>query len=68
MKNFRFLIPLVALVSLQGCIYHRVHKESPPSKSKKSKLSSKECSPSQYWDGDQCKHKGKGKGARKHDG
>jgi hypothetical protein len=26
-----------------------------------------DCHPSQYWDGDQCRHKGKGKGARKHD-
>jgi hypothetical protein len=26
------------------------------------------CHPSQYWDGQQCRHKGKGKGARKHDG
>ncbi|MBZ4419392.1 hypothetical protein [Myxococcus sp. RHSTA-1-4] len=67
MKNLRFLIPVLALVSLQGCIYHRVYKDSPPPKSKKSRLSSKECHPSQYWDGDKCRHKGKGKGARKHD-
>ena len=26
------------------------------------------CHPSQYWDGRQCRHKGKGQGARKHDG
>jgi hypothetical protein len=26
------------------------------------------CHPSQYWDGTQCRHKGKGQGARKHDG
>lgn len=26
------------------------------------------CHPSQYWDGHQCRHKGKGHGARKHDG
>jgi len=26
------------------------------------------CHPSQYWDGAQCRHKGKGHGARKHDG
>jgi hypothetical protein len=26
------------------------------------------CHPSQYWDGNQCRHKGKGHGARKHDG
>ncbi|HEY0715072.1 MAG TPA: hypothetical protein VGF45_20490 [Polyangia bacterium] len=26
------------------------------------------CHPSQYWDGHGCRHKGKGHGARKHDG
>jgi hypothetical protein len=26
------------------------------------------CHPSQYWDGVQCRHKGNGNGARKHDG
>ena len=26
------------------------------------------CRPSQYWDGNQCRHKGQGHGARKHDG
>jgi hypothetical protein len=26
------------------------------------------CHPSQYWDGNQCRHKGQGQGARKHDG
>jgi hypothetical protein len=26
------------------------------------------CHPSQYWDGQQCRHKGQGWGARKHDG
>lgn len=71
MKTLRLLVPILALVSLQGCIYHRGLKEaqSSPSKSNKSKVSnkSKQCHPSQYWDGDECKHKGKGKGARKHD-
>jgi hypothetical protein len=31
-------------------------------------LSRPACHPSQYWDGSQCRHKGKGHGARKHDG
>jgi hypothetical protein len=31
-------------------------------------LSRPTCHPSQYWDGTQCRHKGKGHGARKHDG
>lgn len=26
------------------------------------------CHPSQHWDGTQCRHNGKGHGARKHDG
>ncbi|MGB8933182.1 MAG: hypothetical protein WCC48_18205 [Anaeromyxobacteraceae bacterium] len=26
-----------------------------------------QCRPNQYWDGDECRHKGKGHGARKHD-
>ncbi len=26
------------------------------------------CHPSQYWDGRTCRHKGRGHGARKHDG
>ncbi|WP_338863723.1 hypothetical protein [Myxococcus stipitatus] len=68
----RLLVPLLALCSLGGCIVHRnVHDhdhDRRPSKSKKSKGSSKDCHPSQYWDGDECRHKGKGKGARKHDG
>ena len=27
-----------------------------------------DCEPHQYWDGTICRHKGKGSGARKHDG
>jgi hypothetical protein len=27
----------------------------------------KDCPPSHYWDGEKCRHKGKGDGARKHD-
>lgn len=30
--------------------------------------SRKQCKPSQHWDGTQCRHNGKGSGARKHDG
>jgi hypothetical protein len=26
-----------------------------------------ECRPNQYWDGEECRHKGNGHGARKHD-
>jgi hypothetical protein len=58
--------PLLALViavfafSLGGCIVH--------THSKKRGASRVSCHPSQYWDGHQCRHKGKGHGARKHDG
>jgi hypothetical protein len=31
------------------------------------KSNEKQCKPSQTWDGKQCRHKGKGHGARKHD-
>ena len=27
----------------------------------------RDCRPSHYWDGNQCRHKGRGHGARKHD-
>jgi hypothetical protein len=55
---------LIALVSLGagGCVVH-THKNRGSYASK-----SHGCHPSQYWDGHQCRHKGKGHGARKHDG
>ena len=37
-------------------------------KTRKAGVSKSECRPDQYWDGTMCRHKGKGKGARKHDG
>lgn len=46
-----------------SCIIHTPrhgHKRQAVKKSKK-------CKPSHYWDGHKCRHKGKGKGARKHD-
>jgi len=30
-------------------------------------VKAKKCKPSHYWDGEKCRHKGKRKGARKHD-
>jgi hypothetical protein len=64
--TLRLLLPVVALLSLGGCIV-RTPVVAVPVKTKKSKLSASDCKPSQYWDGEQCRHKGKGKGARKHD-
>jgi hypothetical protein len=62
--NLRLLLlPVIALfLSQTGCIVVRDHTTVvKPAKSKK------DCHPSQYWDGSQCRHKGQGKGARKHD-
>ena len=35
---------------------------------KRSHVSTPKCRNDQYWDGTECRHKGKGSGARKHDG
>jgi hypothetical protein len=62
--TLRLLLPLVAVfsLSLPGCIVVRDRAALvKPAKAKK------DCHPSQYWDGSQCRHKGQGKGARKHD-
>jgi hypothetical protein len=66
MKKTFFLLPAVLLV-LPGCFVVR-ETLYVPTKTKKSEMKSPpDCHPSQYWDGHQCRHKGKGKGARKHD-
>jgi hypothetical protein len=66
--NVRLALPLVALFTLGGCVILKTPHTSSKSSTKKSGLSSRpECKPSQYWDGERCVHKGKGKGARKHD-
>jgi hypothetical protein len=64
--TLRLVLPVLAALSLGGCIVRTPVVVNPP-KTKKSGLSSADCHPSQYWDGSQCRHKGKGKGARKHD-
>ena len=58
-----FLLAALFILSLSGCFVVTKDRGRSRSASK-----SKRCHPSQYWDGDQCRHKGKGKGARKHDG
>jgi len=61
------IIPLVvalgfALTSSACLVTSRPHHNHHSAKS------SRGCHPSQYWDGHKCRHKGKGHGARKHDG
>ena len=68
----RVLLCSIAASSLllSGCIVVKDNRRDDGVRSKRSALSSKdkrECHPSQYWDGERCRHKGKGKGARKHD-
>ncbi len=50
-----------------GCIVHTKPGHSHHAVKSKHKHKKGRCKPSQYWDGHHCRHKGKGKGARKHD-
>lgn len=59
--KLRLVLPVLALFSLGGCIVVR-------DRTVVKQHGRKDCHPSQYWDGTQCRHKGKGHGARKHDG
>ena len=63
--TLRLLLPVLAALSLGGCIV-RNPDIIVPAKTKKSNVSSS-CDNNQYWDGEKCRHKGQGKGARKHD-
>jgi len=50
-----------------SCIIHHPHGRSHRAVKAKKHKKHKKCPPSHYWDGEKCRHKGKGKGARKHD-
>ena len=63
MKKLIAVALLGLVMPLSGCIIH-----SGPGRSRHASSSRPQCHPSQYWDGHQCRHKGKGHGARKHDG
>lgn len=70
MKHLKLAALILPFALSTGCIYRVV-----PGKSYGSgggALSSgggqPQCKPSQYWDGNMCRHKGQGSGARKHDG
>lgn len=68
---FRRLFFVLAVFAVLGflsssCIIHPHGRSRQAVKAKKVKKS-KKCKPSHYWDGKKCRHKGKGKGARKHD-
>jgi hypothetical protein len=64
---FALLLALPLLAPTTGCFYRiapggRMLVAPPPHGA------TPQCHPSQYWDGTQCRHKGQGHGARKHDG
>ena len=63
MTRTRALIVVVgAAMLLPGCVF--VNRLG----TGKHGVSAGQCEPHQYWDGTQCRHKGKGSGSRKHDG
>lgn len=64
------------LLPSAGCILHTHHRPGHHHSSVRSKgkgrhhhhhKKKRRCHPSQRWDGERCRHKGKGHGARKHD-
>ena len=63
------VLALSAFLGFAGssCIIHHPHGRSRQAVKAKKHKKHKKCPPSHYWDGDKCRHKGKGKGARKHD-
>jgi hypothetical protein len=64
-RSISIIIALLCVLST-GCIVHHNHRGTSRSHVKSSKSS--RCHPSQTWNGSRCIHKGKGRGARKHDG
>lgn len=61
------LVAALAVV-LSGCAIVPVGHGPGTRRSSLSSGGAPQCKPSQYWDGATCRHKGKGHGARKHDG
>jgi hypothetical protein len=65
MRTFtpRILCLFVIAMFASGCFVR-----TGPSRGSRHQSVSKRCHKSQYWDGNTCRHKGRGHGARKHDG
>lgn len=63
MKTFKTtILVFLAAATCAGCVL------VPARRSQSHTRATPQCHPSQYWDGSQCRHKGQGQGARKHDG
>ena len=63
-----FLLMTALAIPTAGCVLVPTKPEKRSHAVKKKPKKGRACHPSQYWDGHKCRHKGKGKGARKHDG
>lgn len=67
MRRLATIVFLSFVLGTSGaCIVHTNNHGHKHRKVKK--RGKKRCHPSQRWDGRRCRHKGKGRGARKHDG
>jgi hypothetical protein len=64
-RYLAILLTALFLSTSTACIVHTNDRGRSHRSVKKGK---KKCHPSQRWDGRRCRHKGKGHGARKHDG
>jgi len=62
----RLILVAALSMSVSGCLFVP-SKVVGTSRNAASKPSGSRCKPSQEWDGQKCKHKGKGGGSRKHD-
>jgi hypothetical protein len=64
------ILAITCVIFASGCLVHR-HGYAPSRRGQAVVVREQPrpaCHPSQYWDGSQCRHKGQGNGARKHDG
>jgi hypothetical protein len=60
-------LSVAAAFVFSGCVLVKQDRRGPGVVKHELDGKDKRCRPNQYWDGDSCKHKGKGHGARKHD-
>jgi hypothetical protein len=65
-----FVVAMVTSALLGGCLVHTTdgYGGGGYGGGRRSSAARPACHPSQYWDGSMCRHKGRGHGARKHDG
>jgi hypothetical protein len=63
-KLIALAIAAILAPGLGGCVVHT----RDTGRRGHSTVRQPRCHPSQYWDGYHCRHKGRGHGARKHDG